>query len=126
MRDFDLSCSFNVGSPFSYLVGTCFSPTCNDIREMLDRLMETMVNTVGNVNRVSYLNSKSSGGNVGANIQHIIRESRRFRDTLQKIEQRVVLDFERAAEHAQSYESVRPIYDFNAQWDFEVGNGGIG
>ena len=55
--------------------GTTFCPTCFDIREALDGLLDTMINAVGNVNRVSYLNG---GGNVavasgGASIQHMIR-----------------------------------------------------
>ena len=39
--------------------------------------------------------------------------------TAQKIHQRVVADFMRAEEHAQSFESIRPIYDFNASWNFD-------
>jgi dynein heavy chain len=43
---------------FSASGRTTFSPPCEDIREMLDRLLENIINSVGNVNRVSYLNSK--------------------------------------------------------------------
>lgn len=108
--------------------GTTFSPTCADIRDALDGLLDTMINTVGNVNRVSYLSSvhnlKGGGNNPaatlgGANIQHMIRESRQFRKTAENIHQRIIADFERAEDHAQSFESIRPIYDFNATWNFE-------
>ena len=47
------------------------------------------------------------------------RENSQFRVTAQKIHQRIIADFMRAEEHAQSFESVRPIYDFNAQWNFD-------
>ena len=55
--------------------GTTFCPTCGEIREALDELLDTMINVVGNVNRVSYL---KGGGSVavlpgGASIQHMIR-----------------------------------------------------
>ena len=61
--------------------GTTFCPTCADIRDALDGLLDTMINTVGNVNRVSYLSSShvpKGGGNIavtsgGANIQYTIR-----------------------------------------------------
>lgn len=99
--------------------GTIFSPTCQEIRDVLSSLMETMINTVGNVNRVSYLTSKGSSV-PGANIQSIIRENKTYRQTFENIDQRVKADFLRAEEHAQSYDSVRPIYDFNAEWDFDA------
>lgn len=62
--------------------GTTFSPTCEEIRDALDGLLDTMISTVSNVNRVSYLNSahhsvlslKGSAAVMGgANIQHMIR-----------------------------------------------------
>ena len=102
-------------------LGTTFSPTCQDIREMLDKLLDSIINAVGNVTRVIYLNhSKSSSSGSAPNIQAIIRESKQFSQTAFSIQQRVISDFEKAEEHAQSYESVRPIYDFNVAWDFEA------
>jgi hypothetical protein len=98
---------------------TTFSPTCADIKEMLDRLLENMINAVGNVNRVSYLSNKAAV-NIGPNIQSIVRENKQFLTVSQNIQHRVSSDFEKAEEHAQSYESVRPIYDFNVAWDFEA------
>lgn len=99
--------------------GTSFSPTCQEVREMLDKLLENMINAVGNVNRVSYLNNKANN-NAGPNIQAIVRENKQFRSIADHIQQRVVSDFDKAIEHAQSYESIRPIYDFNVAWDFEA------
>lgn len=61
--------------------GTTFCPTCAEIRDALDGLLDTMINAVGNVNRVSYLNGGGSAGvsSGGASIQHVIRleDSRR-------------------------------------------------
>eukprot|EP01041_Mallomonas_annulata_P002945 gene2945-5789_t len=98
--------------------GTTFSPTCMEIRDVLDRQLEMMVNTVGNVNRVSYLNSKISSN--GPNIQSIIRENKQYGLVSGQIQGKVISDFEKADEHAQSFESVRPIYDFNATWNLET------
>jgi hypothetical protein len=67
---------------------------------------------------VSYLNSKVVSAQ-GPNIQSIVRENKQFQSVLASIQQRVVGDFEKAEEHAQSYESVRPIYEFNMNWDYE-------
>lgn len=99
--------------------GTAFSPTCQDIRDMLDRLADNMINAVGNVNRVSYLSNKAAV-NTGPNIQSMVRENKQYLIVSESIQQRVISDFEKAEEHAQSYESVRPIYDFNVAWDFEA------
>ena len=99
--------------------GTYFSPTCQDIRDMLDRLMDNMINSVGNVNRVSYLSNKAAM-NTGPNIQSMVRENKQFLSVAESIQQRVVSDFEKAEEHAQSYESFKQIYDFNVAWDFEA------
>jgi dynein heavy chain len=101
-------------------LGTTFSPTCQDIREMLEKLLDSIINAVGNVTRVSYLNHSKSMSSGGPNIQAIVRENKQFRQTSLHIQQRVMADFEKAEEHAQSYESVRPIYDFNVAWDFEA------
>jgi dynein heavy chain len=100
-----------------------FTPTSKDICFALDHLMDTMISTVGNVNRVSYLSSKGTGTNTsggGPNIQSMIRDSRKFRLASFNIQQRIISDFEKADEHAVTYDSVRPIYDFNTTWDFEA------
>eukprot|EP00605_Chrysophyceae_sp_TOSAG23-4_P000859 GSChrysophyteH1.ASY1.ANO1.950.1 assembled CDS len=96
--------------------GSYFSPTCGELQSVMDRLIEIMVNSVGNLNRVAYLNNKSQSS--GASIQSIVRNDRKFCETIHSIKSRLEQDFERAEEHAHSYDSVRPIYDFNATWDF--------
>jgi dynein heavy chain, axonemal len=101
-------------------IGTTFSPTCQEISEMLDRLLDNMINAAGNVSRVNYLQTNKTSSSMGPNIQTIIRENKQFRETSERIQQRVVSDFDKAEEHAQSYESVRPIYDFNVSWNFEA------
>lgn len=81
--------------------------------------MDNMINSVGNVNRVSYLSNKAAM-NTGPNIQSMVRENKQFLSVAESIQQRVVSDFEKAEEHAQSYESFKQIYDFNVAWDFEA------
>jgi hypothetical protein len=39
---------------------TVFNPTCKEIEEMIDRLFENVIDTVGNLNRVGYLTVKIS------------------------------------------------------------------
>ena len=98
---------------------TVFVPGEGDIKDVLDKLLELMINTMGSVNRVNYLhpvNTKSSVA--GPNIQAIIRESRQFRLMSDNLKRRVMLDFEVAEVQAREYSKVRPIYDFNQTWDF--------
>ena len=97
--------------------GTTFSPTCIEIKDVLNKQLEMMINTVGNVNRVTYLNNKMISN--GPNISLIIRENKHFCLLSDQIQEKVVIDFERADEHALTFESVRPIYDFNATWNLD-------
>ena len=98
---------------------TMFSPTCQEIKMAIDTLLETVVGAIANVNRVSYLNVKSSGKIIiGPNIPSLIRESRRFRLAADNFTQRILADFDKASEFTSSYDTVRPIYDFNQTWDF--------
>lgn len=41
---------------------TVFSPTCSDIETMIDRLFESVIDTVGNLNRVGYVVVKAPAG----------------------------------------------------------------
>ncbi len=104
--------------------GTTFSPTCEDIKGSLEKLLELMVSTVSTVNSVTYLNPNnkglSSSGNSGPNISSIIRENRHFRQIAANIQMKITQDYERASEHVLSFESVRPIYNFNATWDINA------
>ena len=99
--------------------GSYFSPHCSELQELLDRLVGIMVNTVGSLNRVVYINNKSATNN-GASIQHMIRSDRKFKETCELIKERIANDFDRAEEHAHSFDNVRPIFDFNATWDYEA------
>ena len=98
--------------------GTTFSPTANEIKEVLDKLLDTIINTVGQVNRVTY-NSQSKSAASGPNIQAIIKENRQFRLMAANLRNKVTSDFEKAEEHAVTYKSVRPIYTFNLTWNLE-------
>jgi dynein heavy chain, axonemal len=98
--------------------GTAFAPTCLEIRDMLDRLLENMINFVGGVNRVRHLGNNKNTTVSGPNIQGTIRENKQFRRISDQIQQRVIGDYDKAEEHSQAYESVRPIFDFNETWDY--------
>jgi hypothetical protein len=86
--------------------GTTFAPTCLEVKDMVDRLLENMINFVGGVNRVRHLGNSKNNQLSGPNIQSIVRENKQFRRISDQIQ------------HAQMYESVRPIYDFNVTWDY--------
>jgi dynein heavy chain len=98
--------------------GTAFSPTCLEVRDMIDRILENMINFVGGVNRVRHLGTSKNTSVSGPNIQSIVRENKQFRRISDLIQQRVIGDYDKAEEHAQAHESVRPIYDFNETWDY--------
>ena len=55
--------------------------------DALDKLFESMIVTVGGVNRVSYLSTKPLSG--GPNIQAIVRDSRRFVAVAEQIREKV-------------------------------------
>lgn len=99
-------------------MGTSFSPTAYDLREMIENLMDTMINQCGNVGRIIYL-TKGAVAN-GPNIQTIIRESKTFNSVMNDIRQRINSDFYGAEEHARTYEALRPFFEeFIVTWDFE-------
>jgi hypothetical protein len=102
--------------------GSFFSPNYTEIRDMVSALLETVINTVGGVNRVCYLTPKGniSNGQVTTSIQLIVHESKHYKAMSEAIHERIVSDFDKAEEHIQSFEAVRPIYDFNAAWDLEA------
>jgi len=102
-------------------MGATFSPTCNEIKEMLDNLLEALINTVGGVNRVCYIPIRGTqpAPQSVTSIQTVIHENKHFREMADLIRQRLVTDFDKADEHAQTYESIRPIYDFNENWDLD-------
>ena len=60
------------------------------------------------------------GTSGGASIQHMIRNDRKFKETCDAIREKIANDFDRAEEHAHSFDNVRPIYDFNSTWDYEA------
>lgn len=100
--------------------GTTFSPTCYEIREMIENLMDHMINYCGNVNRIIYLNSAKGAVANGPNIQNIIRESKRFNAVMNDVRQRVNSDFVTAEEYGKNYDILRPYYDeFIVLWDFD-------
>lgn len=104
--------------------GTVFSPTSDEIREMLERLCDNMINACGNVNRVIYLNNTRSNNSAssanGPNIQAIIRENKAYSFALKQIKDRVVLDFNDAEKYSEVYDKVRPFHDeFITLWDLE-------
>lgn len=102
---------------------TLFTPTCDEIKELMDKLFDLLVTTVSNVNRVSYLNTSHHSNkqhSSGPNIQSIIRENRQFQHVSKQIQLIISSDFEKAQDHVATLESVRPIYRFNQEWNFEA------
>lgn len=98
--------------------GTYFSPTSQELTDSLMKLFENMINTISGINRVVYLNAKTS--TVGPNVQSILRDSRVYNQTIELIKEKIMADYERAEEHSVQFDPVRPIYDFNLTWDFEA------
>jgi dynein heavy chain len=113
---FETTIRFLVNEEGGATFHTSFSPTCDEMKATLDRLMELIVIKVSGINRVSYLNSHS--GSAGPNIQSIVRENKEFIRISKLIQDQVVMDFERSEDHVQAFESLRPIYEFNATWDY--------
>jgi hypothetical protein len=102
---------------------TFFNPTCDEIKDLMDKLFDLLVTTVSNVNRVSYLNTThhtNKQHSPGPNIQSIIRENRQFQRVSKEIQLIISSDFEKAQDHVATLESVRPIYRFNQDWNFEA------
>ena len=56
---------------------------------------------------------------LGANIPSMIRDSRAFRRSVSDILQKLASDFERAEELQQTFDAIRPIYEYNESWNFE-------
>eukprot|EP01035_Chromulina_nebulosa_P017537 gene17537-23099_t len=98
-----------------------FNPTSEDIHDMMVKLFENVISTVGNMNRVGYITVKGINLNpiISANISTIIKENIQYNQTIENIKARIVSDYERAEEHSTTYEQVRPIYDFNMSWNFD-------
>jgi hypothetical protein len=102
---------------------TLFNPTCGEIKELMEKLFELLVTTVSNVNRVSYLNTTHHSNkqhSSGPNIQSIIKENRQFQHVSKQIQLIISSDFDKAQDHVGTLDSVRPIYKFNQDWNFEV------
>ena len=103
---------------------TVFIPTCIEMKEMMNDLLDLLITTVGNLNRVGYLTVKGAAVNpvVVANIPSIIHENRQFNQTAENIRQRIIEDYEKAELHAsgpQGFDKVRPIFEFNLTWNLE-------
>jgi dynein heavy chain, axonemal len=143
---FDTMIRFTNAASGSGVTDTVFSPTCTEIQDMVQKLFDSVIETVGNLNRVGYLTVKSNAlGNATVNnvstitnpnlnassatnssimplassIQTILHENKQFRSVLLNIYYRILTDFERAEEHAMTYDAIKPIYKFNNEWSIE-------
>eukprot|EP00752_Nemacystus_decipiens_P017827 g15983.t1 len=104
--------------------GTAFAPTCDEIKDMVSAITEAMISTVNGVGRILYLRpfNEHVGTSVtdGPNIQDIVRGSRAFRTTSAEISGKVEADFSEAEEYVVTFDSVRPIFEYNRTWDFKA------
>jgi dynein heavy chain len=102
---------------------TSFSPDEADILQMVSQVLDATIVTVMQVSRIIYTQPFSSimasivtdGPNVGS----IIRDSSRFIHLQSSIDTKIVKDFTEADDYAQTFDIVRPVYNFDTNWDFD-------
>lgn len=107
--------------------GTSFAPGCAEILESIQSATEAMIHTVSGVGRLRYLRSLSEhlsrsgrGEGEGPDIRAIIRDSSDFVTTVADVEEKLTDDFEEAADYVVTLESIRPIHEYDCNWDFDV------
>jgi dynein heavy chain len=101
---------------------TSFAPGEQDILQMVSQVLDATIVTVMQVSRIIYTQPFSSimasivtdGPNVGS----IIRDSSRFILLQSNIDNKITTDFTEADDYAQTFDIVRPVYNFDTKWDF--------
>jgi dynein heavy chain, axonemal len=103
--------------------GVMFQPTKAEILEVLENIFVSLTTTVGNINRVTFLTKSGGTRNISTasrgNIIKTVKENRTYIQLVEKIQLKIGSDFLKAFEHAQSFEAVRPMYEFNNAWSLE-------
>lgn len=98
-----------------------FSPTSEEVQSMLSAVLDEMVSTARNVTRVVFTRTARAyvSINDGPKVDHLIRSSFEYQAICQGVQEKVVGDFESAAEQVTVFESGRPVYQFDLDWNFE-------
>jgi hypothetical protein len=100
---------------------TIFSPTCDQIQSTVQQTIENLVDRFDGVNRMLYIITQLTSRTVtGPSISGIIRASPHFERIVKFINRKIDADFDKVYQHAQTFDSVRPVYDFNRSWDLEA------
>ncbi|OQR86425.1 dynein heavy chain [Achlya hypogyna] len=102
---------------------TVFSPTCEQIQGIVVSMTDDIVAAVNSVSRIIYLrqfnqyiaNAISDGPHVGPTITNSLD----FQLIRAELVAKIQTDYLEAAEYVKIFDSVRPIYEYDKQWDFE-------
>jgi len=104
--------------------GTIFSPTCSAIQQMIGTTTDQMITVVSAVPRVVYMRAVavqvSGAVRDPLDVSLTIKGLRPFQNTTTSINEKVARDFVAATDYAKSFGAVRPIYEYNRRWDYEV------
>ena len=103
--------------------GTIFQPPVNDLQQMISQLMTDTINAVSSVPRlidVSPLNRFVEGIIVDCiHVSDTILKSKKYKELVVEVNQAIADDFVDAAEQVKVFDSLRPIYRHDLEWDFQ-------
>ncbi|RHY05497.1 hypothetical protein DYB25_001425 [Aphanomyces astaci] len=102
---------------------TVFSPTCEQIQAIVVSMTDDIVGAVNSVSRIIYLrpfaqymaNAITDGPHIGPTITHSVDFQSIRADLVAKIQN----DYAEATDYVKIFDSVRPIFEYDKQWDFE-------
>jgi len=103
-----------------------FEPTMDNVTQSLNALISNTINTFDDISRLLRVRVQS----VARRLRHVITDPMKVSDiilyqsptytrTMQKISTLVLSDFQKAKEYAKTFEIVKPIYQFERDWNFE-------
>lgn len=102
---------------------TLFSPTSEQIQHIVVSMTDDIVSTVNSVSRVLYLRPFVPYiGNSVADPPHIgstISSSSDFLQIRKDLVAKIISDYAEATEYVKIFDSVRPIYEYDKEWDFD-------
>ncbi|KAL8017811.1 putative bromodomain, AAA+ ATPase domain, dynein heavy chain region D6 P-loop [Plasmopara halstedii] len=102
---------------------TLFAPTSEQIQLLVLAMTDDIVSTVSSVSRVLYLRPFAPYvGNVLADAFHLgsmITSNATFKQIRKELVDKVENDYAEASEYVKSFDSVRPIFEFDQGWDLE-------
>ena len=103
--------------------GSVFTPNCSAIQSMISVMTEAMISSVANVTRVLFLRpftERVQRMSDAPNSNEIVCASVHFRRICKAIDEKIDTDFAEATKYVVEFDKVRPIYEYNLKWDFEV------